>query len=97
MVNVRMITGDHFETARHVAYKAGIISKVEKDGKDVVMTGSNSDKKLDIMRMKMGGKSRITQLIQTPTRLFSKRLRSSNKLQNTLESLPELPMRINCC
>jgi hypothetical protein len=39
MVNVRMITGDHFETARYVAYKAGIINKHEKDGKDVVMTG----------------------------------------------------------
>jgi len=39
MVNVRMITGDHFETARYVAHKAGIINKHEKDGKDVVMTG----------------------------------------------------------
>jgi magnesium-transporting ATPase (P-type) len=39
MVNVRMITGDHFETARFVAHKAGIINKHEKDGKDVVMTG----------------------------------------------------------
>jgi len=39
MVNVRMITGDHFETARYVAHKAGIINKHEKEGKDVVMTG----------------------------------------------------------
>jgi len=39
MVNVRMITGDHFETARFVAHEAGIISRIEKDGKDVVMTG----------------------------------------------------------
>lgn len=39
MVNVRMVTGDHFETARYVAHKAGIISKVEMQGKDVVMTG----------------------------------------------------------
>jgi len=39
MVNVRMITGDHFETARFVAYQSGIINKHEKDGKDVVMTG----------------------------------------------------------
>jgi hypothetical protein len=39
MVNVRMVTGDHFETARYVAYKAGIISKIEMQGKDVVMTG----------------------------------------------------------
>jgi len=46
MVNVRMITGDHFETARYVAYKAGIISKVEKDGKDVVMTGSQFRQKI---------------------------------------------------
>jgi P-type Ca2+ transporter type 2C len=39
MVNVRMVTGDHFETARYIAHKAGIINKHEKDGKDVVMTG----------------------------------------------------------
>ena len=46
MVNVRMITGDHFETARYVAHKAGIISGVEKDGKDVVMTGEQFRQKI---------------------------------------------------
>ena len=39
MVNVRMITGDHFETARYVARKAGIINDKEFDAKQVVMTG----------------------------------------------------------
>jgi len=41
-----MITGDHFETARYVAYKAGIISKVEYDGKDCVMTGAQFRQKV---------------------------------------------------
>jgi len=34
-----MITGDHFETARYVARKAGIINDKEFDAKQVVMTG----------------------------------------------------------
>ena len=28
-VNVRMISGDHFETAKMVAYKAGILSDAD--------------------------------------------------------------------
>jgi len=39
MVNVRMVTGDHFETARFVARKAGIINNVEFNASQTVMTG----------------------------------------------------------
>ena len=46
-----MITGDHFETARWVAHEAGIISKTEKDGKDVVMTGEQFRQRIGFMEI----------------------------------------------
>ena len=38
-VNVRMITGDHIETARAVAVESGIITESESNTHGVVMTG----------------------------------------------------------
>jgi magnesium-transporting ATPase (P-type) len=38
-VNVRLISGDHIETARAVAYKAGILT--DQDGEDAVMAASD--------------------------------------------------------
>jgi hypothetical protein len=56
MVNVRMVTGDHFETARYVAYKAGIISKTEMHGKDVVMTGEQFRTRIGVLEKADGSK-----------------------------------------
>lgn len=38
-VNIRMITGDHLETARHVALKTGILSKDQETLDGTCMTG----------------------------------------------------------
>jgi Ca2+-transporting ATPase len=45
MVNVRLITGDHIETAKYVACKAGIIKRVDNVN-GVVMTGEEFRNKL---------------------------------------------------
>ena len=38
-VNVRMVTGDHIETAKRVAIKAGIITESEANTPGVCLTG----------------------------------------------------------
>jgi len=38
-VNVRMISGDHAETCKYVALKAGIINESEAKSTKAVMTG----------------------------------------------------------
>jgi len=38
-VNIRMITGDHMQTALHVALKVGIITEEEQNIKGIYMTG----------------------------------------------------------
>jgi len=38
-VNIRMITGDHMETALHVALAVGIITEEERNIKGIFMTG----------------------------------------------------------
>ena len=38
-VNIRMITGDHMQTALHVALKVGIITEEEQNIKGIFMTG----------------------------------------------------------
>ena len=45
MVNVRLITGDHIETAKYVACKAGIIKRVDNVN-GVVMTGEEFRQRL---------------------------------------------------
>lgn len=45
-VNVRMVSGDHLETCRKVAFDAGIVDRDEKDDGDKVMTGLEFRKKL---------------------------------------------------
>ena len=40
-VNVRMVTGDHLETARAVAIKSGIVTESEANTPGVVMTGDD--------------------------------------------------------
>ena len=39
-VNIRMITGDHIDTARKIAHQCGIITHEEMQDEDVVMTSS---------------------------------------------------------
>ena len=50
MVNVRMVTGDHFEVARYVALKAGIINATEFNAAQTVMTGEQFRKKIGFIR-----------------------------------------------
>lgn len=38
-VNVRMVTGDHIETAKHVALKTGIVSLDECNLEGIALTG----------------------------------------------------------
>lgn len=38
-VNVRMVTGDHIQTAKTVAIKVGIIKPEERDNQDIALTG----------------------------------------------------------
>jgi len=38
-VNIRMVTGDHMDTALHVALEVGIITEEERDIKGIYMTG----------------------------------------------------------
>lgn len=55
-VNVRMISGDHIETARAVAYKAGILTA--NDGEDSVMLADDFRKlcgKLDYEKVDEDG------------------------------------------
>jgi len=51
-VNVRMITGDHLETAKSVALKVGILRRDELEHEGVAMTGEN-------FRQEVGGYSKI--------------------------------------
>jgi Ca2+-transporting ATPase len=39
-INVRMISGDHIETARQVAIDAGILTEADQSNKDSVMDAS---------------------------------------------------------
>lgn len=45
-VQIKMITGDHPETAKFVALQAGIISESEPDSDKVVMTGEDFRKRM---------------------------------------------------
>jgi magnesium-transporting ATPase (P-type) len=40
-VNIKMVTGDHIETARYVAVQAGIISELDSKEDGVIMTGED--------------------------------------------------------
>lgn len=51
-VNIRMVTGDHIETARFVALQTGIITQEEMYEDGIVMTG-------DDFREQIGGYSKI--------------------------------------
>jgi len=51
-VNVRMITGDHLETAKRVALKCGILRPDELEHEGVAMTGEE-------FRQQVGGYSKI--------------------------------------
>jgi len=46
-VNVRMISGDHLETCKYIAIKAGIVTKEEADKEAVILSG-------DAFRNKIG-------------------------------------------
>jgi len=45
-VNVRMVTGDHIETAKRVAIKAGIVTESEANTPGVCMTGEEFTDKI---------------------------------------------------
>lgn len=46
-VNVRMVTGDHMETAMRIAIDAGIITQEERLKDNVVLTGEEFRKKIN--------------------------------------------------
>jgi magnesium-transporting ATPase (P-type) len=45
-VNIKMVTGDHIETARFVAVESGIITKAESEDTDVIMSGQDFMEKI---------------------------------------------------
>jgi len=40
-VNIKMVTGDHIETARFVGVESGILTKQESEDADIIMTGQD--------------------------------------------------------
>lgn len=52
-VNVRMVTGDHIETAKHVALKTGIVSLDECNLEGIALTGEQFRESIGDFEKKM--------------------------------------------
>ena len=62
-INVRMVSGDHIETAKQTAIKAGIITEAESREKFVCMTGEDFRAAVGTMRPERGNDGKEKQCI----------------------------------
>lgn len=62
-INVRMVSGDHIETAKQVAIKAGIITEAESKEKFVCMNGEEFRNAVGTMRAERGNDGKEKQCI----------------------------------
>ena len=87
-LSIRMISGDHIETAKQVAIKAGILRPEEAGRSYAVMTGAQFRTLLEDLPSKRERWATVLNQCLTT-------LEASRRLLITLEFWPELPLKID--
>ena len=77
-VNVRMISGDHLETCKYIAIKAGIVTKEEAEKPDVILNGEAFRDKVGVQNYTIDkAKGKVEWHVKKPFIHVKKRLKET--------------------